>query len=339
MRKFNTDDETNSLPATALARILEASGNALVALDPAWHFVYINPIAASFFRQTATELIGQTITYIYPEIVTTVFWEIFNRAVRDQAFLTIEDYFAPWSKWIDVHVLPQDGLLYLHFRDTTPTHVARQTERKTQQRVTAILESMDEGFVSVDKDWIITYVNGVAERISGKHPHDIVGRNHWDVWPMLIGTQAEVNYQKAIEQNTAVHYERYSEAANAWLEVHAYPISQAEGGGINIFFRDVTVRKQAEERAQFLSALSERSKVLLDPDAVVWETIRSTGEFLKVARCAFFEVNDEAETMAVRLDWTRAENFSFVGTIPISLFGNKIIETLRSGQALVRYGR
>ena len=91
-----------------------------------------------------------------------------------------------------------------HHRDSPGTDAgtddAAPVGPEAQERVVSLLESMDEAFVSVDPNWVITYVNGVAARIVGKRPEEIVGRNHWDVWPTVVGTETEANYRRAVAQ-------------------------------------------------------------------------------------------------------------------------------------------
>jgi PAS domain S-box-containing protein len=106
-----------------------------------------------------------------------------------------------------------------------------------------ILESITDGFFSVDRQWRIRYVNSEAEKLLKINRHAANGRSLWDLFPEAVGTRFQREYQAALERSRAVHFEEYYEPLNAWYEVHAYP----GGNGLSIHFRDITERKGVEE--------------------------------------------------------------------------------------------
>jgi len=46
---------------------------------------------------------------------------------------------------------------------------------------------------SATRSWTIGYVNATAEAITSSAPGALVGRNHWDVFPAMAGTDFERN--------------------------------------------------------------------------------------------------------------------------------------------------
>ena len=70
-----------------------------------------------------------------------------------------------------------------------------------------------------------------------------MGKNFWGMFPELIGTDTELNYRKVMSDQVPVEFEAVDSSGKVWLEMHAYP----SGGGISVFFRDVTERKRSEE--------------------------------------------------------------------------------------------
>lgn len=66
---------------------------------------------------------------------------------------------------------------------------------------------------------------------------------------------------------------------------------------------DITERKRAEERRQFLSDLSEMIRRHDDPNQLLSEVTRAIGSFLGVARCLFDEVDFDADREVVRDDY------------------------------------
>lgn len=116
-----------------------------------------------------------------------------------------------------------------------------------------ILNSMTEGFASISADWIMTHYNAEASRISKLPISEVVGRSHWEIWPELLGTPVEDLYVRVRETGESGTLERLHtnpDGTRIWLEIRAYP---ALGGGLAVFFRDITERKQIDEQIRHAS--------------------------------------------------------------------------------------
>ncbi|MGH7535830.1 MAG: PAS domain-containing protein, partial [Gemmatimonadales bacterium] len=114
------------------------------------------------------------------------------------------------------------------------------------QRIRTILESISDGFIALDREWRITYLNPAGVRVvetSGQSPADAYGRTLWAVWPDLEGTEVERGYRRAMQEQVPVHLEYLSPRGGFWFEIRAYASSE----GLGLFFHDISERKQAEE--------------------------------------------------------------------------------------------
>ncbi len=111
-------------------------------------------------------------------------------------------------------------------------------------RAADVLETMTDAFVALDREWRVIYVNGETVRMSGKPPQELLGKTIWDEWPAACGTLIEREYRRAVAERVPVQFEfDYPGRHQVWLEVHAYPSED----GLNIFFRNITERKQQEQ--------------------------------------------------------------------------------------------
>jgi PAS domain S-box-containing protein len=98
---------------------------------------------------------------------------------------------------------------------------------------------------------------------------------------------------------------------------------------------DITERREAEARERFLADLTARTRALLDPDAVLWETVSAVGVFLGASRCAYVEVDQEAGRLTIHRDWTREGQPSAAGDYPLAGFGPDTADELRAGRNLI----
>ena len=77
----------------------------------------------------------------------------------------------------------------------------------------------------------------------GLTPDTLIGRNFWDVFPQVTGTDAEEYLRIAVGAGTSVEYEIFSPIFAQWLWVRVCPMSGALTG---IYWRDISDRKSAE---------------------------------------------------------------------------------------------
>jgi PAS domain S-box-containing protein len=121
----------------------------------------------------------------------------------------------------------------------------RAERQRAENRAAAILENMGEGFIVLDRDYRFTYVNAAAERINGQRREDLLGKNHWEVYPAALGTAVEAGFRRAMDDRATVEFENYYAPWDQWFAVKTYP---APDGGICVQYRDVTEEKRAGHR-------------------------------------------------------------------------------------------
>jgi PAS domain S-box-containing protein len=128
----------------------------------------------------------------------------------------------------------------------------RAQSEAAEERVRNILESIGDGFVSFDRDWNVTYLNAEAERILGRPKAELLGKNYWREFPGTLGQDIERNYREAAAGQVPVSFETHLQDRNAWWEENIYP---GKDGVLSVYFRDITQRKNFEERMRHTQKL------------------------------------------------------------------------------------
>ena len=106
------------LPQT-VAAILESMTDAFVALDSDWRYVYVNRRAGEMFGRAPEQLIGRHIWTEFPEAVGQPFHLAYERAMRDQEAVVLEEYYAPYDRWFENRIHPSPDGLTIFFSDVT----------------------------------------------------------------------------------------------------------------------------------------------------------------------------------------------------------------------------
>jgi PAS domain S-box-containing protein len=140
----------------------------------------------------------------------------------------------------------------------------RAEARRAQEHAAAILESITDGFVALDRDWRFTYINAEAERINGIPREEQIGKCQWEVFPATRGTLLEREWRRAMDEQVAVQFEFHYEPWDLWFQNKAYP---TKDGGLSVFYHDITLRKRSEEvlqkaRRELEQSVQERTREL-----------------------------------------------------------------------------
>jgi PAS domain S-box-containing protein len=117
------------------------------------------------------------------------------------------------------------------------------------------LERITDGFIALDPQWRFSHVNSEAQRMTGMERNQLVGKNYWELFPRAIGTIVEREFRRSLADQVAVQFETHYHPWERWFEVKAFP---APDGGLSVFFRDITDRKQAEEELRHQHARTSR---------------------------------------------------------------------------------
>jgi PAS domain S-box-containing protein len=112
----------------------------------------------------------------------------------------------------------------------------------------SIFDGMTEGFGLIDRDWIVLRMNSAGLKIVQRTRDQVIGHDHWEVFPEVLGSDVERLCRRAKDQGEAgiVEYQyQLPDGSLRWMEVRAFP---ALDEGLAVFFRDISVRRHTEEQ-------------------------------------------------------------------------------------------
>nr|WP_180287489.1 PAS domain S-box protein [Puniceibacterium antarcticum] len=147
--------------------------------------------------------------------------------------------------------------------------ISELVESQTQSSVLSLrleetLEGISDGFMTLDRDWTLTFVNKSAAGLVRRSQKEITGRCIWDVIPKVVGTQFEVEYRKAMSLGETRRFRAFYEDCGKWFEVAAHPTSE----GLGVAFRDVSAEQVRDEKLKILEiAIGRLNDLVIITDA------------------------------------------------------------------------
>jgi signal transduction histidine kinase len=127
----------------------------------------------------------------------------------------------------------------------------RKANETAAYRALEILESIDDLFYTVDREWRLTYLTVPTAKFWGVNRDAVIGRVVWDLFPHVNfpATEGYRIFQKAYTQRVVVEDEFFSIALQRWIRVTLYPTPD---GGLIVYHRDISEKHAAEEERERL---------------------------------------------------------------------------------------
>lgn len=193
--------------------------------------------------------VDEAIDFYAPEwrpVITERFWRCVNDGAPfdDELEIITASGDRVWVRAIGTALIEGGVVARVQgaFQDISIRKLEEERVARIAERLTTTLESITDGFFTVDRDWRFTYVNREAEHILHRSRDQLLGNGLWNVFSDALGTAFEHQYRQAMEQGITTEFEAYYPPLNLWVEVHVYPSEE----GLAIYFRDVSQRKEAE---------------------------------------------------------------------------------------------
>lgn len=156
--------------------------------------------------------------------------------------------------------------------DLTERKRAEQALAAHKQRLEELLESIQDGFMQLNRDWQFTYINQKVAKNVGWEAQAALGKNIWEKFPGIIGTTQERIFRQVMQERHPAAFEITGVLTEKSYDIRVYPAQE----GISIFWVDITERKQAEQRIAaekewFRTTLASIGDAVIttDPQAIV----------------------------------------------------------------------
>ncbi len=280
------DEQSRAL----LAAIVESSDDAIITKDLNGIITSWNRGAQRIFGYTAQEAIGQPVTILMPpdrkDEEPAILARI-RRGERIEHYRTVRRAKDGRSLDISITVSPiidsQGRIIGASkiARDISQEMRAIEQVRESEEQLRVTLSSIGDAVMATDRSGNITFMNPVAERLTGWQAPQAIGAplvNAFRIINEFTRQPVEDPVSKVLRAGSTVGLANHTlliakDGAERPIDDSGAPIrgSAADLRGVVLVFRDVTERRKAELTALRLAAIVENSD-----DAIISKNLDGT---------------------------------------------------------------
>lgn len=245
---------------TCMQLLMNTSLDIICIIDEEGRFVHINETCEKIWGYTPEELIGNKyIELVHPddraasakvaaEIVTGGSLTNFeNRYYKKDGTIVPLIWTAIWSE--------DEKLIYCIAKDYTEEKKTQKKIKDYRYRISHIVESINDGFLSTDTSWNITYCNKEAAAFFYDQKEQLIGKClfnlHKNKEQQNQFSQLYNKCREVASANQSANLEFFIEKESKWLDISIYPAED----GLSIYFKDITDRKKEEEYLRLLESV------------------------------------------------------------------------------------
>lgn len=244
------------------------SGEAVITVDRAGRLTYANEQAERLLGSAAGELPGRKLWSHFRKTAWLRLEEAFGAAMDGRAPLELEEPSVQGSHWLELRGYPFGGGMAVHLRDVTPRHREQEQLRLLEGsigRLNDIVIITEAGPFGAPGPRIV-FVNEAFERRTGYTKGEVLGRT-----PRLLQGPATDRagldrIRAALEQWQRVRVDvvNYTKAGEPyWVDLDVSPVWDKQRRLTHwvAVGRDITERKLAEEKIQYLAFYDPLTKL------------------------------------------------------------------------------
>lgn len=252
-----------NLAPVARDLVVEKMPDGMIVLDALGNIVDINPALQQALGVSAMQAIGQKSKDLFSTWPSLV--ERYEHTLEAQDEISLGE--GESQTWLELRMSPlvdsQNRLLarVVTVRDITEKKETEEALRISEEKYRSIYENVADVIYETDNQGHLTSISPSVQRRSGYLPGELLGRSVTDFF--VYPEQYAALDAQMLESGSVNDFEallRRKDGSTTWTSITSHIIFNADGQGVATegVLRDITERKQAEERIKQMNAELER---------------------------------------------------------------------------------
>jgi diguanylate cyclase (GGDEF)-like protein/PAS domain S-box-containing protein len=230
----------------SLRTIIENNADAILIVDMEGLIQFANPAAEELFGKSENELVGSPFGFPIESGETEI--EIPRSGRRpERVVVEMRNVGTDWTG---------DRVILSSMRDITRHKRAEEAVRKSEEQLSAFMESATDAFLLLDSDMNILVANKMYRTRILESQGDPVGMNLVDLYPHLKRSERYLKYKEVIKTGAPFNTDEviaHPEFGDLHVDLRAFKV----GDGMGIIFTDITERVHAEREQRLAATVFE----------------------------------------------------------------------------------
>jgi len=236
--------------------LIERVSDAFVALDNNWNYTYVNEKAGEILGRDPQSLIGKNIWKEFPQGIDQPFYYAYHRAMQMQEYQYLEEYYAPFDKWLENHIYPSKDGLTIFFKDVTDIKQITLALKYKEEKYRSLIEQASDGIVITDMEGVILEVNKSIQEMIGFADDELIGFRLTDFLPEEDLNSNPLRIHELMQGKSLLYERRLKKKDGSYLDVEINS-KMASSHTLIGFIRDITERKKIKNRLIYQASLLE----------------------------------------------------------------------------------
>ncbi len=263
-------------------KVFDAAPNAMIMINQVGDITLVNQQTETLFGYSRGELLKQPVEMLLPENyrqgnasheegVFSVVQTRLMEAGRDLYGLCKDGREVPIEIGLSPLVMGEETYVLASVVDITERKQAEQVLRDREERLSAILENVVDGIITINSHGLIETFNPASEKIFGYHCNEVIGKNIKMLMPAPYQDEHDGYLKNYRDTREAKIIGIGREVEGLRRDGTTFPlelaVSEMSLDGQQVFtgiVRDITERKQAEKmKREFVSTVSHELRTPL----------------------------------------------------------------------------
>ncbi|MCU7550957.1 PAS domain S-box protein [Chitinophagaceae bacterium LB-8] len=254
-----------------MLNILERISDSFFSVDKNWIVTYRNQQTEQLTGKQNQQILGKNLWECYPELVGTIVYDQYHKAMKDQVPTQFEFYFGRINSWLFISAYPSDNGLYVFFRNINERKQAELLQMSFDENIKEwnsylknIADSMNDGFIGLDENEKVVHWNKKAEDIFDIKRYAAHRKNLRSCFSAIDGVSFYEEFANLYAEKKSGSFTIFFRQSNKWYETTVKELTK----GAVIFIKDITLVKKIKEELRKLSVLTKKNiNVILHTDA------------------------------------------------------------------------
>ena len=241
-----------------VTEVIERISDAFVALDTNWCYTYMNKKAGEIFNRDTRAIIGKNIWEEFPEGIGQPFYKAYYKAMAEQQYVYMEEYYPPYDRWFENHIYPSHTGLTIYFRDITEKKKTEQALKKSEAHLQKILDQSLDVICTTNQKGKFVSLSAASERLWGYKPEELIDKSFFD---FILEEDREKTIKvtrEIVAGKKITNFENcYKHKNGKIIPMHWSARWDTDSQLIYAIARDITKRKLAEQQSISEKKLSD----------------------------------------------------------------------------------